>query len=45
MILEPISLGHIKPSLICYLNGRIKVCSAFELLLKPRIVLEFGKQS
>ncbi len=44
MMLEPICLGHIKPRLLSQRDSSIKVCSTLELLLKPRIILEPGKQ-
>ena len=44
MILKPIRLAHIKPSIICNRHRRIKVCGTLELLLKPRILFELGKQ-
>ena len=42
---EPIRLAHIKPSFLRNRHSSIKVCSTLELLLKPHILFEFGKQS
>ena len=44
LIPEPISLADIKSSFLCYHQDGIKVRSTFELLLKPLIVFELGKQ-
>ncbi len=44
MPLEPIRLADIKTSFLCHRYSGVKVCSALELLLKPRILLELCKQ-
>ena len=41
---EPIRLTYIKPSFLRNRQSRIKVCSTLELLLKPCIIIELGKQ-
>ena len=41
---KPISLTDIKPCLLRQGYSSIKVSSTLELLQKPRIILNFGKQ-
>ena len=45
LILEPISLAHIKPSLLRQCHCGIKVSSTLKLLPKTSIFLDLGKQS
>jgi len=44
LITQPISFTDIKTCFLGYRLSSIKVCGAFELLQKTRILLELGKQ-
>ena len=44
LMLEPICLAHIKTRILCHRHSGIKVSSTLELLAKPSIIIELGKQ-
>ena len=44
LIPEPIRLAHIKTRLLSHCYSGVKVCGILELLQKPRILFELGKE-